>query len=181
MVRVSAFLYQISNGRTALAGTVLFLAFAALVLPAQSARSESYAGGAGSPDQSFLYSAEELYGMAEAYGPEGRTAYIKARFTFDLVFPLVYTFFLATAISWAFGRSGLSEGRMWGLNLFPPAGMAFDYLENITTSIVMGRYPLDSPSFAAAAGVFTSIKWFFVGGSFVVLAAGFIFSVARRR
>ena len=51
-----------------------------------------------SPDTSLIYSEADLYDMAENYGEMGRKAYIKLRWTFDLVWPFVYTLFL---VLWA--------------------------------------------------------------------------------
>ncbi|MFN2219203.1 MAG: hypothetical protein ACK2UA_11400, partial [Anaerolineae bacterium] len=82
---VSDWLRRASTGWVALSALVVFFLFAALVLPGQSATAEQVAGDAGSPDTSFYYSAKELYQMAQAYRAEGRSAYIRARFTFDLV------------------------------------------------------------------------------------------------
>lgn len=170
--QISSFLYRLSRGPVALVALIGFLLFGGLVLPAQAQRAETYSNGADSPDSSFIYSTADLYAMAKAYGETGRAEYIRARFTFDLIFPLVYLFFLATSISWVFARAVPDIANRWRLlNLFPVFGVLFDYLENISTSLVMASYP--SQSFAGfLAPVFTSVKWFFVNGSFVVLAAG---------
>ena len=167
--RLSNWLYGISSGRLTLATLVIFLLFTTLVLPAQSSNTES---DAGSPDTSLIYSPADLYAMAEAYGAEGRQAYIRARFTFDLVWPLVYLFFLATSVSWAFNRAFPPASRWRIANLAPLLGALFDYLENVSTALVMGRYPARTPAVDLLAPAFTFVKWVFVGGSFVLLLAG---------
>jgi hypothetical protein len=150
----------------------LFLAFSVLVLPGQAARAETGAGDAGSPDMSFLYSADELYRMAEAYGAEGREAYVRARFTFDLIWPVVYTAFLSTTISWVYARA-FEPGSGWQrANLAPVLGALFDYMENVSTSVVMSRYPGRTAMVDVLAPAFTSVKWVLVGGSFLLLVAG---------
>jgi hypothetical protein len=163
----------------ALAGLVIFVLFTALVLPGQSSQAEAVSGGAGSPDMSFFYSPDELYKMAEAYGEQGRPAYIRARFTFDLIWPLVYGFFLCTAISWVFARGFPPDSRWRWANLPPILGMLFDYLENISTSLVMFRYPLPTPVVAWLAPFFTAVKWIFVSGSFLLLAFGVVIAIWR--
>ncbi len=173
----SALLYKVSRGWLALAVLVGFLLFTALVLPAQSAQSEASTGEAGSPDTSFFYSPADLYRIAEAYGAAGREAYVRARFTFDLVWPVVYAVFLTVAISWLFGKV-LSPGSRWRLaNLAPVLGALFDYLENLATSLVMLRYPERTPVVDILAPVFTVVKWIFVGGSFVLLLVGVVAGV----
>ena len=171
-------LYQMSSGLVTILALVIFALVVAFVLPAQAERAEALSGGADSPDMSFFYTSTDLYNMAEAYGADGRSAYIRARFTFDLVFPLSYLFFLATSISWAMRRSVLNPNSRWRLlNLFPVFGILFDYLENISTSIVMANYPQHTFLFDTFAPIFTLIKWFFINGSFVILVPAFVFAV----
>jgi hypothetical protein len=175
--RISDWLRQVSNGWVALIALAVFLLFSALVLPGQAARAETDTGSAGSPDTSFYYSADDLYRMAEAYGKQGREAYVRTRFTFDVIWPLVYTMFLSTAISWVYIRAFASDSRWQRANLAPVLGALFDYLENVSTSLVMLRYPDRTPGVDILAPVFTSVKWIFVNGSFVLLLAGVVVGV----
>jgi hypothetical protein len=107
--------------------------------------------------------------MAQAYGPEGRQAYIRARWTFDLVFPLVYTAFLVTTLSQLSRRNFPGDSRWQSANLVPVLAMFFDYLENSATSLVMARYPAMTPIIDILAPVFTLVKWTFVYASFGLL------------
>lgn len=180
MDRISPFFSRNSRGWVAILATVVFLLFMVLVLPGQASQAEDAGGGSGSPDTSFWYSAEDLYRFADAYGEAGRAAYVRARWTFDLIFPLVYAFFLITSVSWIFAYA-TPQGSSWRLaNLFPLAGMLFDYLENCATSLVMVRYPQLTPLAVSAAPILTLIKWFFVMGSFVLLLLGVILAVGSR-
>ena len=178
MIKISEWIRRISTGRVTLLCLVIFLLFTALVLPGQSALAEETSGGAGSPDTSlFLHRPLSCTAWRKLTARAGRAAYIHARFTFDLVFPLVYTAFLATAISWLFSR-GFTAGQPLALaNLAPILGAIFDYLENFSAALVMGRYPALTPVVDWLAPVFTFIKWVsFVGGSFALLVIG-IFAV----
>ncbi len=166
---LSDWLHKKSTGWVAIGGVVIFILFTALVLPEQAAQAEQNSAGADSPDLSFYYSPEELYQMAETYGEAGRQEYIRARFTFDLFWPIVYALFLVTSISWL-TRRAFSPGSFWQrTNLVPVWAMLLDYLENISTSLVMFRYPTRTPVVDFVAPLFTSIKWTLVGGSFVLL------------
>jgi hypothetical protein len=170
--KFSNWMRSVSNGWVALSTLVIFLLFTALVLPGQASRTQPYTETAGSPDMSFYYTADDLYQMAEAYGEDGREAYVRARFTFDLIWPMVYMIFLCTGISWVYGRT-FAPGSVWQLaNLVPILGMLLDYLENIATSIVMMRYPIPTPVVDSLAAVLTMGKWVCVGGSFVLLIVG---------
>jgi len=169
--RFSQRLASFATGWVVVGAVAFFVLFSILVLPRVAAQSAARTGGAKQPDTSFIYSPADLYQMAEAFGPAGRHAYIVARLTFDVVFPIVYGIVLVAVISWLAGKA-FAPGSPWRLlNLAPVAGMAFDYLENTATVIVMARYPLRTPVVDLLAPIFTFIKWVFVGGSFVALAA----------
>lgn len=175
--KLSVKLYQFSSGFVTLLGLLIFAVFVAFVLPQQAERAEAVSQGAGSPDMSYFYSSADLYNMAETYGAEGRAAYIRARFTFDLVFPLTYLFFLATSISWVMLRAAPDANSRWRyLNLFPVFGALFDYLENISASVVMLNYPQHTTILDSLTPVFSLVKWFFVNGSFVILVPALLFA-----
>lgn len=177
--KLSAHINRVSTGWIALLGLVIFIVFSLTVLPSQSIQAEQSAGETSTPDLSFYYSAEQLFRMAEIYGKEGRSAYIRARFTFDLIWPLVYGFFLVTSLSWLTGKLFGQDSRWNQVNLLPLAGVLFDYLENISTSIVMLRYPEEIWLAANLASIFTMVKWISLGMSFAILAI-FLFQALFR-
>jgi hypothetical protein len=178
--KVSVWFHNLSRGWFVLAGLGIFLVFSALVLPSQAQQAEENSGGTGTPDLSFYYSPEDLYQMADAYGEDGRKEYIKVRFTFDLIWPIVYTLFLVTSISW-FSRRGYPPNSYWQqANLVPVLAMTFDYLENVSTSLVMYRFPGKLPVVTFLAPIFTSIKWVLVGGSFLLLIVGAVAMILAR-
>jgi hypothetical protein len=177
--RVSQLLYRVSTGWAALAATAIFVAFMIMVLPAQAAESAAVSGSSETPDTMLYYPASELYRVAEALGEAGRAHYIRARFTFDVIWPAVYFVFLATTISWL-AQQGFSPGSRWRMiNLLPVVGVIFDFFENIATSLVMARYPAATPVVAELAGIFTLLKWIGVGGSFIALAIVFVAAIVR--
>ncbi len=178
--RFSTFFHRISSGPVTLAALVIFSLFVGLILPGQSVKMETIAHGAGSPDTSFFYSKDDLYRMADAYGETGRAAYVRVRFTFDLVWPIVYLFFLGTSLSWSLARA-LPDGNRWRkLNLFAIFGWLFDMFENIAASIVMLNYPRHTPVLDSLTPIFTLIKWLFVGGGFVILILALLIALWRR-
>jgi hypothetical protein len=177
--RISAFLYRVSRGPVVLAAIALFALFIVVVLPRQAAQAEQATGGSGGPDGAFVYTPDDLYGFAEAYGPDGRAAYIRARWTFDVVWPLVYTAFLGTTISFVYARA-FAAGSVWRYaNLTPVIGAVLDYGENSATSLVMARFPDRTPVVDLLAPVFTFTKWIFVNGSFAVLLVGLVIWLGR--
>jgi hypothetical protein len=177
--RLSNWIQNISKGWVVLFALAIFVLFTVLVLPKQASSAELSTGNERSPDMSFYYTGDDLYQLAQAYGEEGRAAYIQARFTFDLIWPLVYMVFLTTVISWLFRKEFASESILQLSNLVPLLGMIFDYLENIATSVVMARYPAQTMVIAAFAPIFTMIKWMLVGGSLLLLLVGIVVGVGK--
>jgi hypothetical protein len=175
--QISDGLRRVSTGWVALAALLIFLLFTALVLPQQAIKSQQETGSADSPDTTFFYSPGDLYEIAKEYGEQGRRAYVQARFTFDLVWPLVYALFLATAISWVFSRA-FAVGSLWQrANLAPLSAALFDYLENLSTSLVMLRYPDSTAVVDLLAPVFTAVKWGLLGLSLALLLGGIVVAV----
>jgi len=152
LVRLSDGLQRVSKGWVAASAFVIFLVFTALVLPQQSAMVDLYSGGAGTPDTSIYYTADDLYQMARAYGEVGREAYIRARFTFDVLWPILYTFFLTTSISWLYAK--FVSTHRW-------------------------RYPERTVLVDVLAPIFTLLKWVFIGASFLLLVVGVVLGIWR--
>lgn len=174
MQRISQYFYSKSSFWVFLITLALFVMFMLVVLPSEASRSDEVLGSAPSPDTSFYYSKDDLYQMAEEYGQEGRLYYLDSRISFDIIWPLVYTFFLINAISWLLDKTILEGSKLRLLNLVPLAGILLDYLENISNMVVMFRFPQQTDILASLAGIITSLKWVFVSGSFLILVFGFV-------
>ncbi|MEY8748679.1 hypothetical protein AB9M62_57510 [Bacillales bacterium AN1005] len=176
MNTLSSWLYDRVNWKWFVSAIVLFACFIAFILPWQAAESKEATGGGESPDSSFWYTADDLYQMAESYGEAGRSAYIYARFTFDLIWPLAYLFLLVVLIS-ALYRVLPAASHWRKLNLIPLGGWACDMLENIGASITMYRYPLRTPVIAELTPIFTMVKWCLIYASFAALVPGVILTI----
>jgi hypothetical protein len=177
--RLSALIHTLSPGWVVLLAVVVFAAFLVVVLPSQADESEEATGGGPSPDQSFFYRPADLYEMAERFGERGRAAYIRARFTFDLIWPIAYLFFLAATISWLCRRAFPGPSIFQRANLLPVAATLFDYLENVGASIVMARFPSTTPVVDLATPLFTMLKWAAIGASFAMLAVAGTIALGR--
>ncbi len=170
--KISTWIHDKSTMAVMLGGLGLFVFFVVWVLPRQAQGIEQERAGMDSPDGSLFYTAEDLYHMAEDYGPQGRADYIRERFTFDLIWPAVYMLFLSTSISWILRRTFPSGVWTRPLNLIPLLGGLFDYLENLAAAVVMWRFPMRMDAIAWLASFFTPVKWVMIGGSFGLLAVG---------
>lgn len=178
--RVAARLARGVRGWMALGVTVLFALFTALVLPDQAEAGAFYTDRYAAPDTSFWYSPEDLYAAAEAWGRDGRAAYVYARVTFDVVWPVVYGVFLVTTLAWVWARGTAPESRWRGVALLPMVAVALDYAENVCTATVMARYPVRTPLLTELAPIFTAGKWLVLSASFLLLVIGVIVAVAAR-
>ena len=152
------------------ASTLIFIITIAILPSMQENTIEEV--GSESPDLSLYYSTEDLYRMAESYGEEGRSNYIKTRFSFDLVFPLIYGVFLYSGIVWLYNNHSRDKQRISTIIKLPIIGVLFDYLENISTSIVMWRYPEKTTIVDTAATVFTPVKWITISICFILILVG---------
>jgi hypothetical protein len=180
MKQISERIIAFSSNRITLICLLIFVFFLIFILPDQSAKAAFYTNGIGSPDTSLFYTADDLYQFAEQYGEAGRSAYIRARFTFDIAWPIAYTLFLVTAISW-FSKQIHIQNKLWQqLNLIPFLGFGFDMFENSSASLMMARYPEATPFIAHLAGWFTLSKWIFIAVSFLILLLLLISYIAQK-
>lgn len=151
---------------------MIFTVFIIFVLPGVSSTTREITGSNLSPDTSFFYSIETLYNIVEDYGAAGRDYYINSRFTFDVIWPIVYGFFLVSALSLTF-KVTIANKNLYFINLLPLFAVVFDFLENIAVSFLMYRDPLTS-HIGYLAPYFTLIKWLLIFSAFSLLVIGFI-------
>lgn len=178
MQRLSEYFYQKTTIWVVFICLALFLLFLVMILPTETTRAEPILGTTQTPDTLFYYSKAQLFQMAEEYGQEGRYYYVDSRVAFDIIWPFIYAIFLINSISWFLGKTVVEESKLRFLNLVPLLGILFDFLENISNMVVMFRYPQRMELLASLAGVFTSLKWVFVGGSFLILIFAILLWVA---
>ncbi len=178
--KLSSWCYRVVTLPVVIATVVIFAFFIIVVLPQMAGQLAAVTGLDVSPDTSFIYRASDLYTMADTYGPDGRAYYIYTRFTFDLIWPAAYLFFLVATITYLFRF--LPEKSSWRqVNLLPFAGALFDLFENSAASLVMFRYPAETAVVAHLAPIFTFLKWLFIVLSFVALTTGLILRVAGKQ
>ncbi len=176
---ISSFLYKRTNWKLLLLSIALMIFFFAFVLPRESERARPFTQSASSPDTSLFYTSSALYEIADAYGEEGISYYIRSKYSFDIAWPLVYMFFLLSSLTIVFRSLALADN-LRSLNLLPVAAMIFDFIENTLVSIVFTRYPALTPVIAELAPFFTLFKWILIAISFLLLGAGLIWLSIRK-
>jgi len=183
-MKLSNLLRRMAKGWVVLLFLVLFILTTSVVFPFFANLLDIPDEGVESIDTKMYYSPAELYDMMEAYGEVGRRGYAQSHLTADLIFPLVYSFFFGTAISFTFLRAFPAESGFQMLNLVPFGLFAFDLLENTLLVILLLSFPAQLTVLAFAAGVVTAVKWLFSAASvllpFIGLGA-WVVRLLRRR
>lgn len=151
------FLDKKINWIVVLTAVVVFSLFIIVILPNVSTYTKKAVGDLGSPDSSFLYTNNDLYQFAASYGEVGRRNYIVLRWTFDVVWPLAYLFFLLS-ITIQLSKTFTSK---WLTQLYWLAiiAMGFDFLENSLVTVYMLVFPANLPWLGAMASIITLLKW----------------------
>jgi len=72
LVKLSSWCYRVTTLPVVVAAVLIFVFFMAVILPQMSGQLAAITGVDVTPDTSFIYTARDLYAMAEAYGPDGR-------------------------------------------------------------------------------------------------------------
>ena len=179
--RISLGLYRLCNGWIVALATLIFFVFSATWLPSQGKAAEVYTNGFPSPDTSFsYYTAIDLQTWFAGYGAVGRADYAQARYTFDLAWPLVYTFFLVAVLSWLLPKVTVPTSRWRLINVVPLLALACDYVENIMGGILASSFPTSNPLLANTMAFFTLTKWVFITVAFVAVAVTGILALIKR-
>ncbi len=179
MKKLSRWLYKKVTNKVLILAVCVFSLFIAVVAPMAARYMDTVTEGAPSPDTSLIYSAQDLFDMAQDYGEEGRRAYVLMRFTFDLAFPAAYLFFLVAVLTKLLKY--LPQKSIFRyLNALPFIAVFFDLTENIMTAWTIGMYPQKMMFAANVAPIATMIKWVFVGSSFAMIVVfGVLYLIGR--
>jgi hypothetical protein len=163
---MKTFLFKRISWKTVLFASLLFALFIILVLPRMSDYTKANIGSE-SADSSFFYDGDQLYNIAESYGEDGRSLYILLRWTFDILWPLVYFAFLLSVI--VFLCKSLDVHLLSHSYILPFLAMAFDFLENTLVTFVMVFFPRKVLWLGSLAGFVTALKWSLLYASFALI------------
>jgi hypothetical protein len=139
-----------------------------------SAELMELAHGRNVPDAQFWRTPDTLYTQLTDYGEHGRRLYLTHISPFDLFIPLGQALFLSFAITLVFQRAFKADSRWQLLNTVPFGAMIFDYFENISTVTIMLFYPTRLTALAAAATIFTALKFIISVASIALIPLGLI-------
>ena len=113
-----------------------------------------------SPDTGFFYSPDTFYINMELYGIEGRNFYVLMRWTFDIVWPIVYTsFFLSVLL---FFTNIYQSKTKQKILYMPIMAVGFDFIENILATINVSIFPSKSDFAVLLMQIASTLKWIFI-------------------
>lgn len=126
-------------------------------------------------DGKGFFSPKSVPEMLKKLAPH-RDMYLEQEKTVDMVFPMIYGAMFALAIS------ALAPGaRMpWQLALIPVITVAFDYVENMSAVVLLGRNPDDPGMLAYVISVASAVKTTLFFGSALLSLVLLVFWFLRR-
>lgn len=148
-----------------LATWFVFVFFMVVILPAVSMATYEQ-GLTESIDTNFSFDPSLIYQIVDAYGVNGRAYYIWQRWTFDLIWPLVYGLPLFATLN-RFIQPKLNF-RKW-IVLLPLFATLLDYLENIIFTLLVTLYPTEIPLLAWIGVTVSALKWFTLGTAMMLV------------
>jgi hypothetical protein len=155
-----------------------FILFTGGVLPFIANLTTSVIGVSESPDTNFTFNLSMLYEMLEAYGKEGRNFYVLMRWTFDVIWPVVYTGFIVSLIAY-FTKVNTINYHIKQY-IFPILAILFDYLENTLATIVMVIYPIEIDLISYLLFTSSIIKWGTLSIAFLIAIYYIVYAILKK-
>ena len=153
--------YTVAENRRLWLLAAAFLAFNLLILPSFAADIMAVSQGTNVLDLRPWYSPDEALQSINAYGPEGRSIYLWAEWTADLLYPPTYSLLFGGLLL----RLG---GGRW--SLLAAFSCLFDWIENVFVTVLLTSYPSFNPGIAQVAAIFTTAKWLTIFAMFMMLS-----------
>lgn len=142
----------VTAGLYGVCAVAMFLTSLPFAVPVVTARC-----GAPPPDVRLFTSSAELRRFLIDCGDGGRAAWWHLQLA-DLVFPMIYGLFLASALALVLTRLSRPGSPVIALAVLPLVGSAFDYLENLAAWAVLAAFPHEVPVAAQLLGVMSTGK-----------------------
>ncbi len=163
-------LYQYSRKKLIISIIMLLLSMLLLV-PAMQNSLQSVIKVYITPDTNFAYTIDDLEEIREIYGLEGAKRYFITRFTYDLIWPAVYLYFIINFFAFLFDR--LEGNFIKFIKILPFISVLFDLFENILCSL----YFFKGQRFIGTLAVISSsIKWYLL---YFIVILFVVFSIKK--
>lgn len=169
--------YKWAKGWLIIILLILYGFFAGFLFPLIQGMMQAGQGGVLPLDLMLFANPEKIFGMIERYGEFNRPFYRSVELTVDIVYPIVYLFFLGLLISWLFQRGFASDSPMIKYNIMPLGAWFFDLIENIVIVILLSVFPSQPTALAWILVLLITVKWLFAGTSVFLILIGFIMAI----
>ncbi len=117
-------------------------------------------------DLHFFYSPQKAYSILEKYNETERGNYLLAALTVDLIYPIIYSSMLCFIVFLIYRNETLAK--------VPFLILIFDYMENFGIATMICNYPDKLLIVAWITSFATSLKWFLVSFSIIIIAFGLL-------
>lgn len=156
----------LSKGKGLIGITVIYLIFAAVLLPFfaqkmnQAAKEQNPAvekADLKPMDLRFQYTKTDVDDFFKAIGPKGKEHYKFIESKIDMAYPIVYALFFMSLITFLLRKNKWNSGLIQWLAFLPLLAAIPDYFENfnILKMLELGT----SDALAAKGSLYTQIKW----------------------
>ena len=129
------------------------------------------------PDSDFFYNTDRLLEIKSLHNEAGIKAYVFTRFTYDLLWPVIYTFFMVSTI--AFMTRDMKASKILSfIKILPYLGFVFDILENMSCSLYFLSIAMELTGLIAP--IFSAIKWISIALTMFLQVILFIYMIYRK-
>jgi hypothetical protein len=154
-----------------------------VIITRLSANLAEISGGLSILDTRFSYTSSDAYTLFERLGSEGRRLYQIMHTSLDVIFPVAYSLFLASAAIWLCKLLGIKKPLKGIVTIAMCLGGLTDLLENLLITVLVHQFPKQLPALVSTSQAFTQIKFILIGLAFLLLLvlAGIYLSRKMRR
>ena len=177
---ISERFYQWSKGWLIFILFLLDAFFSGFLLPLVQGMMQDGKGGVKALDLMLFATPAKIFAMIERYGQYNRPFYRTVELTVDIIYPIIYLFFFGLLISWLFKRGFASSSPMRKYNIMPLGAWFFDLLENIAIVTLLSVFPSQPTALAWILTLVSTIKWFFVGATILLVLIGFVMAIKNK-
>lgn len=166
------------NAKHLIVSFIILLLGIFIVLPLMQNAIVESTGDTITPDSSHFVQADELETLSSCYGPDGRFTYVWTRWTYDLLWPLLYLQFLLVYIS--FLSSSLSIKMRKVMMAIPLVAVLLDILENSFFSLYMIQFDRNIAFFRNAGCLISAGKWVVIFIAFALILVVFLLKIINK-
>lgn len=153
------------NSKTLIISIALFVLAMVFLLPHMSSLMDQFDNLGTPPDLNFGFNNLGIQTYRNALGFEGRDMYIFIRWTYDILWPIIYTFFFVNVL-YLIVKKGDYSIKLVYLSVLP---FVLDILENTLASIFMVVFPSEATILVFLIAVISTFKWLSIGFFFIFI------------